>query len=233
MKRVNEHVQHACTTAHTGVARVIAFGDVGYWFFRRGTIIHAMTLDLVGEEAALQMLTWEDVKWEACSRPWPSEQTIFLSWVELFQRAGEQQRTELSAAVSPPVAPLSEPPPQRAAPVLSSGLLRAEPPRREPPLISAAQLESLADHAVDFVLIESDGRSRTLRGQAEPLTELASYAAQLCERIGSELGIGPCHALEVPYRTKTLMVASRGSHTLGLTIPRDADLDRVRAKLRA
>ena len=236
LKAVAEQVQHACTSGYTGIARVTVVGDVGYWYFRRGAIIHALTLDLVGEDAALRMLSWDDGQWESCSRPWPSEQSIFLSWVELFQRAGEQQRAALSRAPSPS-APASQPPPppprsHRPAPRVSLAPTPPQPPRRESPPLGAAQLESLAEHTTDFVVVASDGRSRTLRGHSEGFAELASYVSELCEEIGSEFGSGRGHTLEVTYRARTLLIASYGAHTFGLTVPRDADLDLIKSKLR-
>jgi hypothetical protein len=105
------------------------------------------------------------------------------------------------------------------------------PPRPEPQL-SVTQLESLAAHAIDFVAVESNGRSRALRGSSEGLAELTSYVSQLCNGIGAQLGSGDCQALEVAYRSHSLFVVDRGTNTLGLTVPRDADLDLVKAKLR-
>src|SRR5260221_3034915 len=115
---IRGRVQSACTSGYSGIVRVTVVGDVGYWYCRRGAIFCAATLDLSGDEAALHMLSWEGCQWEPCSRPWPPEQTVFLSWVELFQRAGEVQPVTV-----PPEARPTEPPRpaavERPAPRLS------------------------------------------------------------------------------------------------------------------
>jgi len=226
---VDARVQAACTSGHTGVVRVTVVGDIGYWYFRRGAIIHATTLDLIGEEAALCMLSWEAAQWEQCSRPWPLEQTIFISWVELYQRAAEQQRAATAREAAPPESVTQ---PRRAAPWPFAAVRSNKPARSEPPVLSASQVESLAADATDFVAIENNGHARSVRGDSESLTELTSYALQQCDRIAVLLGGGRCQVLEVGYRAHTLLIACSATNTLGLTVPCDADLDRVKAKLR-
>ena len=226
---VEARVQAACTSGYTGVVRVTVVGDIGYWYFRRGTIIHATTLDLAGEEAALRMLAWQAGQWEQCSRPWPLEQSIFVSWVELYQRAGEQQRAAAAREAAPPE---SVTPPRRAAPWPFAPARTSKPPRSEPPVLSASQVESLASLATDFVALEPGGRAHTARGDSESLTELTSYALQQCDRIAALFGGGRCQVLEVGYRTHTLLVACSATSTLGLTVPWDGDLERVKVKLR-
>src|SRR5690348_10726259 len=127
---IEARVQDACTSGHTGVVRVTVIGDIGYWYFRRGAIIHATTLDLAGEEAALAMLSWGAGQWEPCSRPWPLEQSIFVSWVELFQRAGEQQR---AAAAREAPAPESVTQPRQPAKPWPFGVAKLKAARSEPP----------------------------------------------------------------------------------------------------
>src|SRR4051794_14877806 len=140
---VEARVQDACTAGYTGVVRVTVVGDIGYWYFRRGAIIHATTLDLVGEEAALCMLSWGAGQWEPCSRPWPLEQSIFVSWVELFQRAGEQQRAAAAREAAPPESVTQ---PRRSAPWPFAPAPSSKPARSEPPVLSVSQVESLAAH---------------------------------------------------------------------------------------
>ena len=55
---IRARVQSACTSGYSGIVRVTVVGDVGYWYFRRGAIFCAATLDLSGDEAALHMLSW-------------------------------------------------------------------------------------------------------------------------------------------------------------------------------
>jgi hypothetical protein len=239
---IRSRVQGACTSGFTGIARVTVTGDIGYWYFRRGDIVHATTLDLVGDDAALRMLSWEGCEWEPCARPWPSERSVFVSWVELFQRAGELPRAAPPLRAVAPSAPPPPPPPPAMviAPSTLSGLTprffpgtsvpaSAAPPRRP---LTRAQLESLAGAAIDCWVLEGDGSSRTLHGESGVLSELASFAAQVCERIGSLLGTGRCLALEASYPGHTLLIANNGSNTVALTVAQDGELGWVKERLR-
>jgi hypothetical protein len=230
---IRGRVQSACTSGYTGIVRVTIVGDVGYWYFRRGAIFCAATLDLTGDEAALHMLSWQGCQWEPCSRPWPSEQSVFLSWVELFQRAGEVPRVTVPPAALPAVEPPWLSASERPAPRLSPASSRPPKPiQAEPPTLSAAQLEAIAGAASDFSVIEPDGRSRAGRGEAGQLTELASFGSQLCDRIGALIGAGRCQAFEVAHWNYSLLVASNGPSTLALTVARGGELERVKALLR-
>lgn len=241
-------VQAACTTGFTGIARVTVVGDIGYWFFRRGTIFHATTLELMGDDAALRMLSWEGCEWEPCARPWPSDRSVFMSWVELFQRAGALPNAAPPNAAPPlravPPSPVPSAPsipeagvpapslPSRTTPAFfpaPSFPSTATPPRRP---LSRAQLESLAGAAVDCWVLEGDGSSHTLRGHSGVLPELASFAVQVCDRIGSLLGTGRCLALEATYSRHTLLVATNGSNKVALTVAQDGELGWVKERLR-
>ncbi|MEP7051666.1 MAG: hypothetical protein ABJB12_14990 [Pseudomonadota bacterium] len=233
---IRAHVQRACLAGFTGIARVTIVGDIGYWFFRRGVICHAMTVDLTGDDAALRMLSWEACDWQPCVRPWPSERSVFLSWVELFQRAGELPRAR---APLRSVAPQPLPPPRLSSPAptfanltprfFSTPVPAAAPPRRP---LSSAQLESLAGAATDCWVLEANGSSRTLRGESGVLSELAGFASQLCDRIGALVGAGRCLAFEAAYSEHTLLVANNGSNTVALTVAHGSELGWVKEQLR-
>ena len=241
-------VQAACTSGYTGVVRVTVVGDIGYWYFRRGTVIHSTTLDLTGEEAALDMLSWHSGQWEPCSRPWPAEQSIFISWVELFQRAGEQQRGAAahaetasesatnefatSESATSEVAPPESETQQRRQQPWPFALAHNKPARSEPPVLSSSQIESLAALATHLVAIDHNGKTHAMHGDSDSLSELTSYALLQCDHIAALLGDERCQVLEVGYRAHTLLVAYNVTSTVGLMIPSDANLDRVKTKLR-
>jgi hypothetical protein len=103
------------------------------------------------------------------------------------------------------------------------------PPRRP---LTRAQLESLAGAAIDCWVLEGDGSSRTLHGESRVLSELATFAAQVGDRIGSLIGTGRCLALEASYSEHTLLVANNGSNTVALTVAHDGELGWVKERLR-
>jgi len=231
---VREYVQHACTSNFSGIVRVTIVGDIGYLYFRRGVIIHAATLDSKGDEAALRMLRWGHCRWDPCVRPWPAEQSVFLSWVELFQRAGEMPASE---STRPPPTPTAVTPPPRladATPVaarvpLLRPLGRA---KAEPPPLNAGQTEALAALSTDFAVIDANGRTHSARGDAERLVELACFTWQLADRIGALIGAGSMVALDVTYDDHSLLLGQSGTNKLALTVGRDGEVERAKAALK-
>ena len=122
---------------------------------------------------------------------------------------------------------------ERPAPRLAQASVKPPKPTRiEVPPLSAAQLESLAAAAHDFTVIEADGRFRAVRGDAARLTELAKFGSQLCDWIGSSIGAGRCLAFEVAFTEHSLLIAENGRSTLGLTMARGGELERLKAQLR-
>lgn len=234
LRSVRERVQQACTSSYTGVVRVTIVGDVGYWYFRRGLILHATTLDLVGDQAALRMLGWGSCQWESCSRPWPLEQSVFLSWVELFQRAGELADPEITRPIPESARPVPEvrPPPRLAQsnpPTPHVPLLRSLGPARPAP--QPVQIDTLAGMAADFVAMDENGRTQLGRGESEHLSELANFSWLLAEGLGSLLGAGQFVSLDVSYRDHSLILARSGATKVALTVGRE-DEERIKNALR-
>lgn len=241
---VGERVQQACTSNYTGVVRVTIVGDVGYWYFRRGMILHATTLDLVGDQAALRMLGWGGCQWESCSRPWPLEQSVFLSWVELFQRAAELPAPEIPrpapemarpAPESVRPAPEVRPPPRLSdftGPTPRVPLLRSLGPARPAPPPQPIPLDALAGLAADFVAMDESGRTQLARGESEQLSELANFTWQLADHLGSLIGAGQFVSLEVSYRDHSLLLARSGTTKVALTVALDGEVERIKNALR-
>jgi hypothetical protein len=234
---VRERVQQACTSNFTGVVRVTIVGDVGYWYFRRGLILHATTLELVGDQAALRMLGWGSCQWESCSRPWPLEQSVFLSWVELFQRAAELPAPEITRPAPESVRPAAEvrPPPRLSdfkGPTPRVPLLRSLGPARPAPPAQPIQLEALAGLAADFVAMDDSGRTQLARGESEQLSELANFSWQIADGLGALIGAGQFTSLEVSYRDHSLLLARSGATKLALTVPREGEVERIKNALR-
>jgi len=250
LESVRERVQQACTSNYTGVVRVTIVGDVGYWYFRRGMILHATTLELQGDQAALRMLGWGGCQWESCNRPWPLEQSVFLSWVELFQRAAELPAQEITwpaptvqpapASVRPAPASVRPAPAVRPPPRLSdfSGptprvpLLRSLGPARPTPPAEPMPLETLAGLAADFVAMDESGRTQLGRGESEQLSELANFSWQLADNLGSLIGAGQFMSLEVSYRDHSLVLGRSGATKVALTVAREGEVERIKSALR-
>ena len=64
-------VQMECLARSRLVVLVKGEGGIGYLYFDRGQIVHAITADRVGEQAALEILAWTNGSFQPCDRPWP------------------------------------------------------------------------------------------------------------------------------------------------------------------
>src|SRR6476660_2092358 len=82
-------VQIECQARKHLVARVTTPGNIGYLFFDGGSIVHASTLELDGEAAALEMLQRSQGTFEPIERQWPPHATISTSWQSLLLRAAQ------------------------------------------------------------------------------------------------------------------------------------------------
>ena len=68
-------VQMECLARSRVVVRVVGEGGVGYLYFDRGRVMHAVTAHYAGERAALEILSWSNGSFQACDRAWPDRET--------------------------------------------------------------------------------------------------------------------------------------------------------------
>src|SRR5476649_19582 len=66
-----DFVQMECLAMSTRVFRITSGHRIGYLFFNKGQMIHALNGDHVGEPAALEILKWRDGSVEPCNVGWP------------------------------------------------------------------------------------------------------------------------------------------------------------------
>src|SRR4051812_40623590 len=79
-----DFVQMECLANTSRVFRVTSGHRIGYLFFNRGQMIHALSGDHVGEPAALEILKWRDGSVEPCNVGWPDAPTIHSTWQNLL-----------------------------------------------------------------------------------------------------------------------------------------------------
>src|SRR5689334_21916677 len=96
-----------CLGGHTAVLCAEDPGDVGYLFFLKGELVHATSLDLEGEAAAIEVLAWQGASLGWCERRWPRERTITKDLTGLLESITTQPPTTAS-----PIEPEEEPPPE-------------------------------------------------------------------------------------------------------------------------
>ena len=105
-------VQMECLAGSRMVVLVTGEAGIGYLYFDRGHIVHAVTAELVGEQAALEILGWTNGSFQPCDRPWPETATIVTSHealiLEAARRRDEGQRSNLVSFPRSGRAPMTE-----------------------------------------------------------------------------------------------------------------------------
>src|SRR5689334_2871848 len=82
-------VQLECGARSKRAFRVRSGNSVGYLYFADGQVIHAATESAVGEQAAVELLSWSDGAFEASALPLPQAPTIKRSWQHLLLMAAQ------------------------------------------------------------------------------------------------------------------------------------------------
>jgi hypothetical protein len=251
-------VQMECLALTDASFRVISGGQVGYLFFQRGQLTHALVDDLSGEDAALEILEWQRGTFEPCRVAWPEQPTISLNWQNLLlmsaRKRDESGRRRLAAVpdrdlgdgeTSGNMRSLTPPPkPARSIPGPASATRPAStlpPPVRDPARdtqpsalhaeMSAPNSTPPAHLAQAFVRMDAEGNVVASRGDAEELSQVASYAARLSELIGDALGMTSFSGLESTHEAgRHVIHVDAGRGVVALRAPLNADLAAIRKK---
>jgi hypothetical protein len=153
---------------------------VGYLFFLEGEIVHASTLELEGEPAAVAILTWREVRLSWCERRWPRERSVLRDWNQL-------------------VASTQTPPPPVAVAAVA---VRAEPEARESPArANASEVHFPSSLGLRQALgraefknalrLAAGGHVSDSRGSAAHLKPILRSTVTLGDLLGTTLGLGP------------------------------------------
>jgi predicted regulator of Ras-like GTPase activity (Roadblock/LC7/MglB family) len=82
------------------------------------------------------------------------------------------------------------------------------------------------------VRIDPAGNVVSSKGDANELSQIASYAARLAELVGDGLGMQGLVSVEVTqHRSRTLIYKEKSGNTFALTAAPEADLTQVRERL--
>lgn len=224
-----DFVQMECLAQSNRVFRITSGHRIGYLFFNKGQMIHALSGDHVGEPAALEILKWRDGTVEPCSVGWPDTPTIHSTWQNLLllsaQARDESGRHKLVSF-----------PGNRGATATASGTLRSDTTKlvkREEPSMSAppsSQSLSLAQFQA-FVRLDPAGNVVSAKGDSEGLAPVAAYAARLAELIGNMLGMEGFSSLECSFpKDRVFLHRERSGNLVALKVPADAEVGALRER---
>ena len=241
-----------CMARSRLVVLVTGEGGIGYLYFDRGQVVHAITTDNVGEPAALEILGWTNGSFQPCDRPWPETRTIFTSHEALILQVAEAARREHRTWWrSRPAAPSS---PRRcrrdettARPRTTSrcwSSRRKEQPAceaqmsvtcrrrrrsRRPParndFTQRATSRSCCASARSGAILKNSGGS-------EELAEMMAYVRRLTDLAGELLGLDGFTALECTFtKGRCLAFVESNGDTVVLRPRPEANLQALRERL--
>jgi hypothetical protein len=218
-----DFVQMECLAQSNRVFRITSAHRIGYLFFNKGQMIHALSGDQVGEAAALEILKWRDGSVEPCNVGWPDAPTITSTWQTLLLSAAQaRDESGRHKLVSFPVN-RSTPPRSDAPPVAK----REEPSMNAPP---SSQSLSLAQFQA-FVRLDPQGNVVSAKGDSEQLAPVAAYSARLAELIGNMLGMEGFAALECSFASERVFLhRERSGNLVALKVPIDAEVAPLRER---
>jgi hypothetical protein len=203
-------------------AFVVLSGDrTGTMCFARGQLVHAEVLDLVGDAAALEILSWRDGEFVNADGTAPDRHTVNASLESLLLRlakdvdevrpleqpittaTGVRRRmdgTEVFRTTHRGLGVPATPPGDGIQPPSHRGLAAAATPGTAAPVPRAALRASEPRPGVTSVLLSPLGTLLEGNGtDPETLGAKVGYMAKLAELVGQAMGAGESQAIKVRY----------------------------------
>jgi hypothetical protein len=221
-----DFVQMECLANSNRVFRITSGHRIGYLFFNKGQMIHALSGDHVGEPAALEILKWRDGSVEPCNVGWPDAPTIRSTWQNLLllsaQARDESGRHKL----------VSFPSNRSATGTLRSGDTTKLAKREEPSMNAPPSSQSLSlSQFQAFVRLDPAGNVVSAKGDSEELAPVAAYTARLAELIGNMLGMEGFSSLECGFpKDRVFLHRERSGNLVALKVPAEAEVGALRER---
>ena len=175
---LNLVIHQARVGSASAVLCVEILGNVGYLFFLEGEIVHASTLELEGEPAALAILAWREVRLSWCERRWPRERSVMRDWNQLAA----------SAQTSPPPVAVAV---AKAEPQTRESSARAKASEVHfPSSLGLRQALGRAEFK-NALRLAAGGHVSDSRGSVAHLRPILRSTVTLGDLLGTTLGLGP------------------------------------------
>jgi len=237
-------VQMECLARSRVVVVVTGEGGIGYLYFDRGHIVHAVTAELNGEEAALEILGWTNGSFQPCDRPWPEVGTIATSHEALILQVAKRRDESSKIVAFPGRGAVDFPTPapggeeaieeiemieveEEGAPVMRSPNEREMPSNPPParPDVSVGEFTVMLRLGARGEIIKNSGGS-------EELAETVAYVRRLTELAGELLGIEGFSAFECTFaQSRCFAYVEPNGDTVVLRPRPDANVQVLRERL--
>lgn len=199
----------ACVSGHAAVLCAEIPGDVGYLFFLKGELVHASSLDLEGEAAAVEILGWQGASVGWCERRWPRERTVLRDIDELVDLGAQRASSGISSLERDEEEDL--PPPESQARVTSPSTAPLAGVRF--PTAAGVSRALLNDGFKNGLSVHGSGLVGETRGSYQHLKAVIWATTALGDLFGESLGLGPLLAAEASTRTFHRIVARSNDGT--------------------
>jgi hypothetical protein len=239
-------VQMECMARSRLAVLVTSDAGIGYLYFDRGHIVHAVTAELVGEHAALDILSWTNGSFQPCNRPWPETATIVTSHealiLEAARRRDEVERSNLVSFPRSARTPVTE----ELAPVTDGFedfelseledeggfAMRSSEVDDEPPDAAAARADMGNGDFQVMLRLGASGAVVRSHGASVEQAELIAYVKRLVDLTGELMGLDGFTALEFVFAGgRCVMFADTNGDTVVLRPKPETNLQPIRERL--
>jgi hypothetical protein len=250
-------VQMECLTRSRAVIRVSGDAGVGYLYFAEGRVVHAATSRLIGEPAALEILSWTNGVFQPCDRAWPASLTIETSCEALILRLAKWRDEAASNLVAFPARAVAAGGDAGGGGGIAGGgggggsqdgyaqfeeieieELQEEGTMRAPTTIDQPASPTVigrADLTADFPVVlrlAAGGAIVKNKGGNEDLAGVVAYAQRLGQLAGELLGIDPFVAMECTFAEgRFLIFCEENGDTVALRPRGETNLQPLRERL--
>jgi hypothetical protein len=243
-------VQMECLAGSRAVVLVTGETGIGYLYFDRGQIVHAVTTELSGQQAALEILGWTNGSFQPCDRPWPETGTIGASHeallLEAAQRRDEGQRSNLVSFPRAGRAPVTEELTPVAdgfedleldefddAKVEGAAAMRSSEIDDEPPEAAATARADVGNGDFQVMLrLAASGAVVRSHGASDEQAELVAYVKRLVDLTGELMGLDAFTALEFVFAGgRCVMFTDANGDTVVLRPKPETNLQPIRERL--
>jgi hypothetical protein len=233
-------VQLECLARSHIIVQVTGESGAGHLYFDRGRIVHAVTANLVGEDAALEILSWNNGSFQSCDLPWPEAATIASSHEALILQAAtrrdEARGSNLVAFPARPDTAVSDDEAFEEIELIEiheegTSHMRTSNIDEKLPVPPVTRSELGGDFPV-VLRLRPNGTIISNRGGSEELAETVAYAQRLVQLTGDLLGLDEFSALECTFtQGRCLMFMENNGDIVALRPRPDANLQPLREKL--
>jgi hypothetical protein len=236
-------VQMECLSRSRQVIRISGEGGVGYLYFAEGRVVHAVTSKLVGEAAALEILSWTNGLFQPCERAWPATGTIETSCEGLILRLAKRRDELANNLVAFPARAATpatgNPADDNQFEQIEIEELHEEGEMRAPNNVDQpaqpTAINSRSDLTADFPVMLRLGPGGSIvknKGATEEMAGVVAYAHRLGQLAGELLGLEPFVAIECVFADGRLLMFDEDNGDIVALRPRgDTNLQPLRDRL--